>query len=58
MYQNIPARRCRIHGRALVLFRRWGFANGFEPAHISYGDYYCPTRNCGTRKTFKIRPLP
>jgi hypothetical protein len=56
MYQNIPARRCRIHGKALVLFRRWGFTTGFGPAPLTYGDYYCPTRNCGTRKTYKLRP--
>jgi hypothetical protein len=49
--------RCRIHGTALVLFRRWGFTTGFGPAQLTYGDYHCPTRNCGTRKTFKIRPM-
>jgi hypothetical protein len=56
MYQSTPARRCRIHGKPLVLLRRWGFSTGFETAHLAYGDYYCPARNCGTRKTFKLRP--
>ena len=61
MYQDIPARRCRIHGKALVLIRRWGFANGFAegfgPVRLTYGDYYCPIRNCGTRKTYKLQPV-
>jgi len=56
MYQKFPANRCRIHDKRLVLFRRWGISTDFGPAHLTYGDYYCPARNCGTRKTFKIRP--
>ena len=55
MYQDTPANHCRIHRKPLVLYRRWGITTWFGPAHLTYGDYYCPTRNCGTRKTFKIR---
>jgi hypothetical protein len=57
MVQDIPARRCRIHDTTLVLIRRWGLGSGFEPIRLTYGDYRCPTRNCGTRKTYKLRPM-
>lgn len=57
MDQNVPARLCRIHGTAMVLSRRWGYATYFGPARLTFGDYYCPARNCGVRQTLKLRPM-